>query len=516
LSRYRPSRNSVSGDSTLDGDVTVSGSLDVTKNLEGVRRYLLDDEGDGLGYGGVVGEILTLYVDDTSGNDKNDGLTSGSALKTIKKCIERAPSGMEAWDVNGLEQAITVIVASGTYVCPTEIQSNNTVFVGATASVESASTWVQVSASNADGLIVDADFPSGDYAEDTLRGQWIKWGNSGTPQNNHGWIYANESGSGGTTRCYICHHNGAGSSPAAYGDIELINSDVRFEIPEDKRVGRGFANFHYSVELQFENITFDGNPAVTAGGELYLNGNQKVFFRNCKFGSDVSSNFKTIQSAQGFGLFTDCYFQLKQYIRSGAQGYTSLRSSVVDGRYGTGQLAATFDGTFNLKNEIIFRDSTKGFTTEGGVSTYDNTSANTCMRFMLFNGVVNNSNGIQANTEKADLFGGQIDLPDLYGAVSSNYGITATGGANVYMGENSSLSSSLGINYVSADGGTSNVAQTKFLTSVSGGNVPFLGYETSYSASAPSDWTAPAPDNAQDAIDRLAAAVEGLLGGAIP
>jgi len=79
MSRYRPSRNDITGDATVDGD------LDVTKNLEGVRRYLLDDEGDGLGYGGVVGETLTLYVDADSGNDKNDGLTSGSALKTIKK-----------------------------------------------------------------------------------------------------------------------------------------------------------------------------------------------------------------------------------------------------------------------------------------------------------------------------------------------------------------------------------------------------------------------------------------------
>ena len=509
MSRYRPSRNDITGDATVDGD------LDVTKNLEGVRRYLLDDEGDGLGYGGVVGETLTLYVDADSGNDKNDGLTSGSALKTIKKCLERIPSGMEAWDVNGIEQATTIIVASGTYVCPTEIQSNNTIFVGATSSVETA-TWVQVSASNVDGLIVDATFPSGDYAEDALRGQWIKWGNSGTTQNNHGWIYANESGSGGVTRCYICHFNGAGSSPAAYGDIELVNSDVRFEVPEDKRAGRGFANFHYSVELQFENITFDGNPSVTSGAEFYLNGNQKVFFRNCKFGSDSSSDFKTIQTAQGFALFTNCYFQLKSYVRSGAQGYASLRSSVVDGRHGTAEVAATFDGTFNLKNEIIFRDSTKGFTTEGGVSTYDNTSANTCLRFMVFNGSVNNSAGIQVNTAKADLYGGQIDLPDIYGAVSSDYGVTATGGASVYMGENSSLSSSLGINYVSADGGTSNVAQTKYLTSISGGNVPLLGYETAYSASNPADWAAPAPDNAQDAIDRIATAVQGLLGGVIP
>ena len=51
MSRYRPSRSRISGDSTIDGD------LDVSKNIEGVRRYLLDDGGDGLGYGGEVGPL---------------------------------------------------------------------------------------------------------------------------------------------------------------------------------------------------------------------------------------------------------------------------------------------------------------------------------------------------------------------------------------------------------------------------------------------------------------------------
>ena len=126
MSIFKPSRNYVNGKVTIDGDLDVSG------NIEGVRRYLLDDSGTGLGYGGVVGETLTLYVDSLSGSDKNDGLTAPTALKTIKKCLERIPAGMEAWDVNGFEQSTMINVSSGTYVCPTEIQSNNTIFVGAT------------------------------------------------------------------------------------------------------------------------------------------------------------------------------------------------------------------------------------------------------------------------------------------------------------------------------------------------------------------------------------------------
>ena len=39
---------------------------------------------------------------------------------------------------------------------------------------------------------------------------------------------------------------------------------------------------------------------------------------------------------------------------------------------------------------------------------------------------------------------------------------------------------------------------------------------TSYTPGTPGDWVAPAPTNAQDAMDRLAAAVAGILVGPIP
>jgi hypothetical protein len=39
---------------------------------------------------------------------------------------------------------------------------------------------------------------------------------------------------------------------------------------------------------------------------------------------------------------------------------------------------------------------------------------------------------------------------------------------------------------------------------------------TSYAPGTPGDWAAPAPTNAQDALDRMAAAVAVLLAGPIP
>ncbi len=40
--------------------------------------------------------------------------------------------------------------------------------------------------------------------------------------------------------------------------------------------------------------------------------------------------------------------------------------------------------------------------------------------------------------------------------------------------------------------------------------------QLSYTPGTPADWDAPAPTTVAEALDRLATAVEGLLGGAIP
>ena len=524
MSRYRPSRNYVSGDSELDGDVTVSGSLDVTKNLDGIRRYLLDDAGDGLGWGGEVGETWTIYIDSNSGNDLNDGLTAATALKTVKKSIERIPTGIERYDSQGLEQAVTVHVASGTYVFPTEMEGvYNTQYLGATSSFDSATVHTTISGTDETGLIVDATF-SKEYDEDELRATMIHWGDPaviGLGAKN-GWIYANESGSGGITRCYICHRDGATYTDA--NPIKLVRSDVTFEIPEvPPHVGYTDTSVQFNSELTFQYITFDG--AVTAspkGSSIYAGANQKATFTYCKFGRDNDPQFLKLQVNQGFTLIVGGYIQPlnknKAGLSIGAQGYANTRACVIDGRYAGSNAGArvTLDGIISPNQEIIFRDADFGFATQGGVSTWDKGSTSPhCLRFVEFTGSATCINGVRANTDAADQYGGVLDLPHLYGRVSADYGVTAINGAQVHMGAESALTSALGINFVSADGGISNVSQTQYLTTISGGNVPFTGYETIYSASTPGDWIAPAPSSSQEAIDRIAALVESIH-GAIP
>lgn len=50
---------------------------------------------------------ITLYVNASTGNDNNDGLSSATALKTIGKAIEKAQKAIAAY--------ITINVAAGTY-----------------------------------------------------------------------------------------------------------------------------------------------------------------------------------------------------------------------------------------------------------------------------------------------------------------------------------------------------------------------------------------------------------------
>lgn len=526
MSRYKPSRNYVSGKVVFEGGpVEISGNLDVTENLEGIRRYLLDDHGDGLGYGGEVGETWVIYIDADAGSDLNDGLTAATALKTVKKSIERIPTGIERYDPQGLEQAVTVNVASGTYVFPTEMEGvYNTHYLGATSSFDTATIHAIVSGTDETGLIVDATF-SKEYDEDELRATMIHWGDplvTGLGSKN-GWIYANESGSGGITRCYICHRGGATYADAL--PITLVRSDVTFEAPENPpQVGYTDAHIQFSSELTFQYITFDGAPTASPrGSSLFAGANQKVIFTYCKFGRDNDPQFLKLQINQGFALIVGGYFQpldkSKAGLSIGSQGYANTRACVIDGRYAGSNAGArvTLDGTISPNKEIIFRDADFGFATQGGVSTWDKGSTSDhCLRFVEFTGSATCVNGVRANTDASDQYGGILDLPNLYGRVSADYGVTAINGAQVYMGADSALTSALGVNFVSADGGTSNVSQTQYLTTISGGNVPFTGYETIYSASTPGDWAAPAPSSSQGAIDRLASAVEGLLVGTIP
>ena len=507
MSRYRPSRTSVSGDSTLDGDVTVDGDLDVTKNLEGVRRYLLDDGGDGLGWGGEVGETWDIYVNSSAGSDLNDGLSAAKPLKTLKKVLERIPTGIELYDSGGVLQAVSVHTTAGDYTLPLNFQAHNTAFYGATSSVDSG-TWVTVSSSNADGSIIDATLV-GTYAADELRGSLLEIGDNSFLPFRKAWIYANEATSGPTTRLSIAYSQGPANLPSTL-TLTIKSLDTRFIIPPDAvNVNTSDPSIHYSSELTFWDINFDADPAAGPGTTLYNKCVQKVVYNGCKFGAP-GSILKALHTNFGRISVTTCYSQMTTALLGGVQGSLYVESSVLDGK--NQLIKALSAGALIVQGEVVFREA-NGLQVNG-TTTYDTTPA--IFRFLEVTGTVTCPSAISVNTLASDYYGAVVDLPEMYGAITGQYAVEARDGARVYYNPASSLSSSLGINMVSADGGISNVSTLSNLTFISGASPPFTGYEVQYSATTPGDWAAPAPTSSQGAIDRLAAAVEGLLGGAIP
>jgi len=501
MSRYRPSRSRISGDSTIDGD------LDVSKNIEGVRRYLLDDGGDGLGYGGEVGETLNLYVDSSSGSDKSDGLTSGSALKTLKKVLERIPTGIELYDSGGTYQAVSIYCAPGDYTLPLNFQAHNAIFYGATSSLDNG-TWTTVSSSKADGSIIDAALGN-TYAEDDLRGTPIEIGDSGFLPFRKAWVYANEATSGPTTRLYIAHSQGPASLPGT-NTLSIKGLGTKFVIPPDAVNGStSDPSVHFSSELTFWDIEFDADPAAGAGTTLYNKCVQKIVYSGCKFGAP-GSILKALSANFGRVNITTCYSQMTAALNGGTQGALYIKSTVMDG---SNQLIKALSaGSLIVQGEVVFRES-DGIQVNG-TTAYDSNAA--LFRFFEFTGSTTCPRAVGVNTIASDYYDGAVDLPEMYGAITGDYAVEAANGARVFYNPDSSLSSSLGINVVSADGGTSNISTMPDLTFISGANPPFKEYEIRYSPGTPGDWAATAPDASQGAIDRLATAVEGLLGGAIP
>ena len=507
MSRYRPSRASISGDSTFDGDVEIDGDLDVTKNLEGVQRYLMDDAEDGLGWGGEVGETWDIYVNTSTGNDKSDGLSASTPLKTLKKVLERIPTGIELYDSTGVRQAVSVHCTSGDYTLPLTFQAHNTIFYGATSSVDSG-TWTTISASKADGSIIDATL-AGTYAEDALRGSPLEIGDNAYLPFRKAWIYANEATSGPTTRLYIAHSQGPASLPAT-NTLSIKSLDTKFIIPPDAvNANNSDPSIQFSAELTFLDINFDADPGAGSNTSIYNKCTQKVVYTGCKFG-ETGSILKALASNFGRTNITTCYSQMSAGFIGGAQGAVYLKATVLDG---SNQLIkANSAGTIIVQGEVVFREA-DGLQSNG-TTTYDTNAA--IFRFLEFTGSTTCPRAVGVNTIQSDYYDGVVDLPEMYGSITGQYAVEAANGARVFYNQASSLSSSLGINIVSADGGNSNVSTMSNLTFISGANPPAQGYEIQYSASVPGDWAAPAPSSSQGAIDRLAAAVEGLLGGTIP
>ena len=441
-------------------------------NYGSYRPFLGPDTGStGLGWGGIPNQTFAFYVNSASGDDRYDGTSETTAFRTIQKALEVAPWGVNQSPEVEMEKAINIYVASGTHAMPNSMYGvNNTTFVGVTSSLDTMTSpeWTTISASAEDGSIIEAVFGN-TYDEDELRGALVEW-DASSAFSGQGWIYANESSSapGGETRLYIAP--GGLSTPGMPTDsssLKIVSLDTKFELQPKSDTNTGmWSLINYSAETFFKSIHFTAHPQLNQA-RLLFQGVYKAAMRTCKFGipSDASTGrFTSVMAGESrLGLYT-CYSHGAQAYQ-GIAGVLSLHNGNVFDSCALGIFQNPAQGRLLFNGEQVFRDCTLGLKAQGPSQIGAN--ANGLMRFVVFTGSVSCTDAIQSNVDAAR-GGGILSLPPLFGSVTGDYAFTTRRGANVSIHPDSGITSSLGINKFSADGGLTETAQTNYLTMISG------------------------------------------------
>lgn len=486
------------------GSIVMTGSMWISGTIGSHRPWLGNDSGSGLGLGGQqqaeqnVGQDFTFYVDPIGGSDYNDGKTSATALKTVKKACELVPMGLESKygtldcdDYNCAGVSALVYCMPGTHVWPGTMWGQNlTRFVGATSSFGSMTgpDWTVISASKEDGSIIEASFLPVTYDEDELKGTFVHLSGS----NQIGWIYANESSTmpGGETRLWIAKGSYGIMGPEYFlsGDglvsssLELINFDTKFQ------AHRYFGNhtISHANYPAFKNIHFVNSSSAVRSSVNFVNCHNVVLYAN-KYGDhrDPDNSFTKLSVIDSEVYMRDSYFDFgdpntpsgtgKRSINVNTNGYLNIERACV---INAGRLTTQTDtARLNINCEVVFRDVTPSlWTSDDGIACFVHKGPSQTtyglddgiLRFFEFTGSTTCWKGVESNMDGDQQRNGQMAIPPMYGKVESDYAVITRNGAFVQIDPRSSVTSSLGINKFSADGGLSATAQTNYLTMITG------------------------------------------------
>jgi hypothetical protein len=91
---------------------------------------------------------VTYYVNNTTGDDANDGLTSGTAFATINKALGMLPYNLEA--------VVTINVAAGSYSETLTLDFNSNTKEGF-LNIVGSNTWTQIGTANITGILPVGD-----------------------------------------------------------------------------------------------------------------------------------------------------------------------------------------------------------------------------------------------------------------------------------------------------------------------------------------------------------------------
>lgn len=427
--------------------------LDNPKKTQGVADHLEATYRPAYNSPSIVGS--TIYVDTTGDDVTGDG-TVGNPFATVTKAVQLIGT------LN--DTVVTVQLGAGSFVPPTVMSEFNWVTFVGTYSVSETRTISSVDTlSDADGIALTID--GGPFADDVLRGQLIQW-TSGAASRDYGWIYRNTG-----NQIFVTNEDPT-SMPAI-----VATDTIDFVTLESSLDWRDVPVIENCVQLNFQYLNMTDDAAN--GRFLFILSTDKPQFRYCFWDmaiiqtggygrSDIWCNYVATKGT-GRGVLTGRNESFTE-IRRGTVIDCELNTSAASSRFIQFSAGArlSYEGMIVIRGIEDARgiqcDGTQASAT-GGIGTHDT------LRFETEGATPSCIAGFVINTT-GEGTGGNMQLPNLHGEVTSTYAIKATGGAKVILGLASSLVTASVDNAVSATNGFSATAFGAGGTIIAGGN-PF-------------------------------------------
>jgi hypothetical protein len=384
----------------------------------------------------------TLFVT-TTGNDVTGDGTALLPYATVLRALKDIP-------INGLIKR-TISLGAGSFAFPATETLNENISIVGTTSVKSSHTISSVSGgTEATGLGLNVAGTPWTTGPESERGEILQW-TSGALSGDYGVIYRNT-----TSRVDVEQdtQNAAFAVPVATDTFDILSMDTTLTLSGTAKltINGNFFQFHNM------NITGDSviqtNVGTTAFLRCRFNG-----IRRLNIGEASRLNTTTCWIAPtgdtNLGLVT-----VRNQGRWGANG-----GCVVDAINSTaakGFIQGQNEGVLTRSGGMSLRDlGTNGIRLTGcqvQADTVNNPSGYFTDRF------IDAVNGY--NLELA-----QAILPDLHGNITGSYCVAGTNHTWACLGSGSAVTTGLGTNTVSADGGVTNTAgQTVDMTYIKGGD----------------------------------------------
>lgn len=380
----------------------------------------------------------TLYLNNSTGSDENDGLTSGTAVASIEKVIQLCQQ------VYGATQVTVNVANTGTkYVVPFGITDvKNVRFLGEQIVEETRNVAVPSTSSNTTGIVMQIDglqIPDDEWAGRILH-------ITNTLSNTRNVIVARNTWNGTRNVIYGAMHNrnflnDTQSVVGSSGDVNLL-SLPEFEFPANSVISN-------CIDVNFEYLKL-------TGGNVFVNGAAKPQVIRCQ--SELTSFVGGLAGSAAYILSSSIAHKgtaTNGIIASRTKGTVRLGygNVYIDTKLASPSnmfLNCAEDSAFEWEGGGIFRGLVgNGITFNGAKSSpvsatglkliFENqTGTATCAKAFSIN---------SANSVTGNFYG----IPECHGEVTGNFFLSALLNARVKVNINTSVATATTTNAVTAN-----------------------------------------------------------------